>query len=84
VETDGSLTDIKVIRDLGYGTGAEAVRVLKKSKKWKPGTQNGKPVRVKYTLPISINIQNSGVIGTPPKVDYNPPSYQNQYDNRRF
>lgn len=84
VETDGSLTDIKVIRDLGYGTGAEAVRVLKKSKKWKPGTQNGKPVRVKYTLPIIINIQNSGVIGTPPKVDYNPPSYQNQYDNRRF
>ena len=54
VEKDGSLTDIKVMRDLGYGTGAEAIRVLKKSPKWKPGIQNGRPVRVLYSLPISI------------------------------
>ena len=54
VEKDGSLTDIKVVRDLGYGTGAEAIRVLKKSPKWKPGIQNGRPVRVLYSLPISI------------------------------
>jgi protein TonB len=54
VEKDGSLTDIKVVRDLGYGTGAEAIRVLKKSPRWKPGVQNGRPVRVLYSLPISI------------------------------
>ncbi|CAM4041771.1 energy transducer TonB [Flavobacterium antarcticum] len=54
VEKDGSLTDIKVMRDLGYGTGAEAIRVLKKSPRWKPGIQNGRPVRVLYSLPISI------------------------------
>lgn len=54
VEKDGSLTDIKVMRDLGYGTGAEAIRVLKKSPKWKPGIQNGRPVRVLYSLPINI------------------------------
>lgn len=54
VEKDGSLTDIKVVRDLGYGTGAEAIRVLKKSPKWKAGIQNGRPVRVLYSLPISI------------------------------
>lgn len=54
VEKDGSLTDIKVLRDIGYGTGAEAVRVLKRSPKWTPGIQNGKPVRVFYTLPITI------------------------------
>ena len=54
VEKDGSLTDIKVMRDVGYGTGAEAIRVLKKSPKWKPGIQNGRPVRVLYSLPISI------------------------------
>ena len=54
VEKDGSLTDIKVMRDIGYGTGAEAIRVLKKSPKWKPGIQNGRPVRVLYSLPISI------------------------------
>lgn len=54
VEKDGSLTDIKVMRDIGYGTGAEAIRVLKKSPKWKPGIQNGRAVRVLYSLPISI------------------------------
>lgn len=54
VEKDGSLTDIKVIRDIGYGTGQEAVRVLKKCPKWNPGEQNGKKVRVLYSLPITI------------------------------
>lgn len=54
VEKDGSLTDIKVIRDIGYGTGKEAIRVLKKSPRWTPGEQNGKKVRVLYSLPIVI------------------------------
>ena len=54
VEKDGSLTDIKVIRDIGYGTGKEAIRVLKKCPKWTPGEQNGKKVRVLYSLPITI------------------------------
>lgn len=54
VEKDGSLTDIKVLRDIGYGTGKEAIRVLKKCPKWTPGEQNGKPVRVLYSLPITI------------------------------
>lgn len=54
VEKDGSLTDIKVLRDIGYGTGKEAIRVLKKCPKWTPGEQNGKKVRVLYSLPITI------------------------------
>jgi periplasmic protein TonB len=54
VEKDGSLTDIKVLRDIGYGTGKEAIRVLQKCPRWNPGIQNGKPVRVLYSLPISI------------------------------
>lgn len=58
VEKDGSLTDIKVIRDLGFGTGKEAERVLRKSPKWKPGVQNGRNVRVSYSLPISISNTN--------------------------
>ncbi len=58
VERDGSLTDIKVLRDLKYGTGEEAVRVLKRAKKWTPGIQNGRPVRVQYTLPIVLNLAN--------------------------
>lgn len=55
IEKDGSLTDIKVIRDLGHGTGKEAIRVLKKCPNWIPGKQKGIPVRVMYALPISIS-----------------------------
>lgn len=57
VRQDGSLTDIEVLNDLGYGTAEEAVKVLKKSPKWKPGTLNGKPISVKYTLPIRLNLK---------------------------
>ncbi|TDD99156.1 energy transducer TonB [Flavobacterium cellulosilyticum] len=54
VEKDGSLTDIKILRDIGYGTGKEAVRVLNRCPKWTPGEQNGKKVRCTFSLPISI------------------------------
>lgn len=55
VETDGSLTDFKVIRDIGFGTGDEAIRLLKKAPKWDAGIQNGVPVRVRFTLPINLS-----------------------------
>ncbi|WP_413999976.1 energy transducer TonB [Flavobacterium sp. W1B] len=54
IEKDGSLTDIKTVKHIGFGTAEEAVRVLKESPKWKPGKHDGKIVRVQYTLPISI------------------------------
>ena len=54
IEKDGRVSDIKVIRDIGYGTGKEAIRVLKNCEKWSPGEQNGKKVRVLYSIPISI------------------------------
>ena len=56
VERDGTLTDVKVSRGLGSGCDEEAVRVLRASPKWKPGMQNGRPVRVAYTMPISFPI----------------------------
>jgi protein TonB len=56
VERDGSLTDIKVTRGIGSGCDEEAVRVLKNSPKWKPGIQNGRPVRVQYSVPISFTL----------------------------
>lgn len=54
IEKDGSLSDIKNIRDIGFGTGEEAIRVLKICPNWIPGKLNGVPVRVMYSLPISI------------------------------
>lgn len=56
VERDGSLTDIKVVRGIGSGCDEEAIRVLKNSPKWKPGIQNGRPVRVQYSVPISFTL----------------------------
>jgi len=56
VERDGGLTDIKIVRDPGSGLGDEAVRVLKISPHWTPGIQNGKPVRVSYTVPINFSL----------------------------
>ncbi|HWS60983.1 MAG TPA: energy transducer TonB [Flavobacterium sp.] len=56
IDVDGSLVDIKVIKDLGFGTGKEAIRVLKLcSKKWTPAVRDGKPVRSEFTMPINID-----------------------------
>ncbi len=56
IERDGSISDIKILRDLGYGTGEEAIRVLKLCEKWKPAELNGIKVRCIYTFPISIEV----------------------------
>jgi len=56
VEKDGSLVDIKTLRDLGHGTGEAAVRMLKTAPKWNPATRHGEPVRVQFTLPIQLNL----------------------------
>ncbi len=54
VEKDGSITDIKVLKDVGYGSGEEAIRVLKNCPKWTPAEQNGKKVRCVFMLPLNI------------------------------
>lgn len=56
VEKDGSLSDLKVVRDLGHGTGEAAINVFKASPKWSPGVQNGKAVRVAYSMPIRMDL----------------------------
>ena len=57
IEKDGSMTDIKVLRNPGYGLDKEAIRVLKSLKaKWSPGIKDGKKVRTQYTLPIKIQM----------------------------
>jgi TonB family protein len=54
VEKDGSLSDIKIYKGLSKETDAEAIRVFQSSPKWVAGTQNGKPVRVAYSLPVTF------------------------------
>ncbi|MGF1923945.1 MAG: energy transducer TonB [Bacteroidia bacterium] len=58
VEADGSLTSIKTVgRKIGSGLEEEAVRVMKLSKHWNPGMQNGKPVRVEYNIPLKFTMK---------------------------
>ena len=54
VEKDGSIADIKVLKDIGYGTGEEAIRLLKNCPKWTPAEQQGKKVRCSFMLPLNI------------------------------
>ena len=56
VEKDGSITDIKVIRGVSPTIDKEAVRVISEMPNWKPGFQNGRIVRVKFTLPVHFKI----------------------------
>lgn len=54
IEKDGALTNLKVVREVGHGTGKEAIRVLSKCPKWIPATHQGFPVRVRYNFPINL------------------------------
>ena len=56
VEKDGSITGIKILKNVGGGCGAEALRVVNAMPKWIPGTQNGNLVRVQYNLPIRFSL----------------------------
>jgi periplasmic protein TonB len=56
VERDGSVTDIKVIRTPSETLAEEAIRCLKAAPHWKPGIQNGKPVRAQYTVPVNFTL----------------------------
>ncbi|RNI31108.1 energy transducer TonB [Rufibacter latericius] len=57
VAATGDLTEIQVLKGLGYGTEEEAMRVLKKVPRWKPGSQNGRNVPVRMTLPIRLELK---------------------------
>ena len=57
VERDGSISDVKVIKSVDPSLDKEAIRVLKSMPKWIPGKQNGAPVRVKYTVPVTFRLQ---------------------------
>ncbi len=57
VNKDGSIVDVTIARSVDPYLDKEAVRVVKMMPKWKPGKQRGKPVRVKYTLPVMFRLQ---------------------------
>ena len=57
VNRDGSIVDPQVVRGVDPYLDKEALRVVSSMPKWKPGEQRGKPVRVKYTVPVTFRLQ---------------------------
>lgn len=57
VNENGEVSDVNVVRGIGSGCDEEAKRVLLKMPKWKPGKQNGRAVKVYFTLPISFRLE---------------------------
>jgi TonB family protein len=57
VEKDGSISTIKVVRSPDERLSLEAIRVVRKMPKWTPAKQEGKPVRVKYVLPVTFRLR---------------------------
>ncbi|WP_446785795.1 energy transducer TonB [Macellibacteroides fermentans] len=57
VNRDGTIVDAEVLRGVDPSLDKEALRVINTMPKWSPGKQRGKPVRVKYTVPITFRLQ---------------------------
>ncbi|MDR3260486.1 MAG: energy transducer TonB [Tannerella sp.] len=58
VNKDGTIVDAEVARGIDASLDKEAIRVINSMPKWKPGMQRGKPVRVKFNVPINFKLQN--------------------------
>ena len=61
VEKDGSISDARVLRDIGAQCGSEALRVVQMmnsmGQKWSPGKQRGRPVKVQFNLPVKFRLE---------------------------
>ena len=58
---EGDITDVQVLKGIGYGADAEAVRVVKSMPRWKPAKQGGQVVNVQYNLPINFQLEEDKV-----------------------
>jgi protein TonB len=58
VTENGSIKNIKILKEIGDGCGIEAVRVVKLMPKWSPGMMKNKPVKVRYSLPINFTLED--------------------------
>ncbi|WP_298650750.1 TonB family protein, partial [uncultured Proteiniphilum sp.] len=59
VMKDGSIYDVNVVRGVDPSLDAEAIRIIKLMPKWKPGTQRGKAVNVRFVLPVVFRLQGN-------------------------
>lgn len=82
VGKDGSIGNVSILRGVNADLDAEAIRVISSMPKWKPGTQKGEPVKVKYTVPVMFRLAPEPVekINETTVVGYHTPVAGEVYD----
>ncbi len=82
VGKDGSIGNVSILRGVNADLDAEAIRIISSMPKWKPGTQKGEPVRVKYTVPVMFRLAPEPVekIDETTVVGYHTPVAGEVYD----
>ena len=82
VGKDGSIGNVSILRGVNADLDAEAIRVISSMPKWKPGTQKGEPVKVKYTVPVMFRLAPEPVekIDETTVVSYHTPVAGEVYD----
>ncbi|GAB3170276.1 M56 family metallopeptidase [Telluribacter humicola] len=63
VTTEGEIKDIQILKGLGFGTDEEAIRIVSGMPRWQPGSQDGKPVNVRFNLPINFQLGGKATTG---------------------
>lgn len=58
VEKDGTISNVNIVKGIGGGCDEEAIRVIRKSPRWRPGMQHNLPVRVRYNMPLSFMLSH--------------------------
>ena len=56
IDVDGSITDVDVLEKVDETLDKKAIEIVKNMPKWEPGTQNGKPIKVQYAIPVRFNL----------------------------
>jgi len=57
VNKDGTRSNVRIMKDIGYGCGTAALELVNSMPLWEPGLQNGKPVAVRYQLPVTFRLK---------------------------
>ncbi len=85
VNTDGTIQDVQVLKSIGYGCDEEAVRVIKSVPRWTPGKLSGRPVRSRFTQPITFVLtEDEDKKSTPSYSTYTPPVYQPEVNSNKW
>ena len=61
IQKDGSVTNARIVKSVDPELDAEALRIVKAMPNWTPGTQDGKPVNVRYTIPVVFSLYKEDV-----------------------